>query len=164
VRQLLQACVHLDAAATASYSLAIVGDGPLREELESFAESHGLSRHVQWVGRAPYLAVGAYLRAADVLVLPTWEDTWGMTVPEALLAGKPVLCSVRAGSSELVEDGANGYVFDPLDRMRRFLEHPELIKEMGQRGRQVIAEHTPAAAGDFLASVAHSVLQRATLQ
>jgi glycosyltransferase involved in cell wall biosynthesis len=83
-----------------------------------------------------------------------------MTIPEAFLAGKPVLCSVHAGSSELVEDGRTGFLFDPLDpetladRMRRFVEQPELIEEMGERGRQTIAEHTPAAAGNFLASVA----------
>jgi glycosyltransferase involved in cell wall biosynthesis len=130
----------------------------------------GLGGRVHWVGHVPYSAVGEYLDAADVLVLPTWEDTWGMTVPEALLAGKPVLCSVRAGSSELVEDGRNGYLFDPLDptmlaeRMRRFVEHPERSEEMGRRGRQVIAEHTPKAAGDFLVTVAQKVLQRSALQ
>jgi glycosyltransferase involved in cell wall biosynthesis len=170
VRQLLEACAYLDRLGTPRYSLVIVGDGPLRQELESLATGLGLGGRVHWVGHVPYSAVGEYLDAADVLVLPTWEDTWGMTVPEALLAGKPVLCSVRAGSSELVEDGRNGYLFDPLDptmlaeRMRRFVEHPERSEEMGRRGRQVIAEHTPKAAGDFLVTVAQKVLQRSALQ
>lgn len=170
VRQLLQACAHLDAAGLARYSLVIVGDGPLRRDLESLATSLGVGRHVLWVGRVPHAAVGAYLRACDVLVLPTWEDTWGMTVPEALLAGKPVLCSVRAGAVELVEDGKNGYRFDPIDpksladRMRRFADRPELISEMGKRSREVIAEHTPAAAGEFLATVACRVLRGTAVQ
>jgi len=89
-----------------------------------------------------------------------------MTVPEAFLAGRPVLCSVRAGSSELVEDGRSGYLIDPndpgtlADRMRHLIDHPELIEEMGRRGREVISEHTPAAVGEYLAAVAERVLQR----
>ena len=62
--------------------------------------------------------------------MPTIEDTWGVVTLEVMLFGKAVLCSVGAGSSELVIDGENGYVFEPTQSeklaqmMQKFIDCP----------------------------------------
>jgi len=72
---------------------------------------------VRFAGRVHYGDMPAYYAACDALVMPTLEDNWSLVVPEAMAAGKPVLCSVHNGCwPELVHDGENGWVFDPLDR------------------------------------------------
>jgi glycosyltransferase involved in cell wall biosynthesis len=96
--------------------------------------------------------LGAYFQQADIFVFPTFEDVWGMVVPEAMVFGKPVLCSNGAAAYELIAEGENGYIFDPHDppalaeAMQRFLDNPDLIKSMGERSRQIIAQKTPETA------------------
>lgn len=75
-----------------------------------------------------------------------------MVVPEAMVFGKPILCSHGAASVELIAEGENGYIFDPhnpsglAEAMRRFLDNPNLIQSMGERSRQLIAKTTPESA------------------
>ncbi|MBF2067335.1 MAG: glycosyltransferase family 4 protein [Calothrix sp. C42_A2020_038] len=166
---LLQACVILKQQGYENYTLLLVGDGPQRQELEAFSESHGLVERIQWVGRVEYGRLGAYFRSSDVFVLPTLEDTWGVVVQEAMIMGKPVLCSERAGANELISQGENGYVFDPekpeqlAEIMRKFIDNPNLSDVMGKKSEQAMANITPVAAGNFLAQVAEFTWGNRTL-
>jgi glycosyltransferase involved in cell wall biosynthesis len=156
---LLEACVVLQKQGCSNYTLLIVGDGSQREELEAFCQSQNLQDCVKWTGRVDYNLMGDYFQNSDVFILPTLEDTWGMVVLEAMILGKPVLCSQWAGASDLVAEGQNGYVFDPRDSagvakvMRHFIDNPSLIRSMGQASQQLIAQHTPEAAAQFLTSI-----------
>jgi glycosyltransferase involved in cell wall biosynthesis len=159
IQFLLEACARLGQQAVHPYTLLIVGDGEQREELEVFIQNQGLAERVKWEGWVSYHRLGSYFRKADVFVLPTLEDTWGMVVLEAMTFGKPILCSKWAGASELVVEGENGYLFDPYnpeelaELMRRFLNDPELIVSMGQKSQQLIAQYTPESAAKFLAEL-----------
>ncbi len=156
---LLEACVILQNRGIHDYSLLIVGDGSQRQNLQDFVQQHHLEDQVEWAGRVEYGKLSAYFRMADVFVLPTLEDTWGMVVLEAMILGKPVLCSKWAGAVELVLDGENGYSFDPqepqklAELMHRFIENPDLIEAMGQRSQQLMMSNTPEDAAKFLAEV-----------
>lgn len=147
------------------YTLLVVGDGPQRQELEDFCNQQGLTDRVKWVGRVDYKDLGAYLLQADVFVLPTLEDTWGMVVLEAMATGKAILCSKFAGAAELVQHGENGYVFDPNDAeataslIRRFVDDAALSQHMGQKSEQMMTQYTPEAAAEFLATVAAYVVE-----
>ncbi|MBW4691349.1 MAG: glycosyltransferase family 4 protein [Lyngbya sp. HA4199-MV5] len=161
---LLQACATLQARGYTNYTLLVVGDGSQQDELEAFCQEHGLSDRIQWIGRVSYDKIGSYFKSADVFVFPTMEDTWGVVTLEAMLLGKPILCSKGAGTSELVVHGENGYVFLPDDPhelaglMQKFLENPQLIDAMGKRSQQIMAQYTPAAAARCLAEVAELVM------
>ncbi|MGB7440882.1 MAG: glycosyltransferase family 4 protein [Coleofasciculaceae cyanobacterium] len=161
---LLEACAILRQQKCSNYTVLIVGDGPQREELEEFCQKNDLTNCVQWVGRVDYGRMGDYFRKADIFVLPTLEDTWGMVVLEAMVLGKPVLCSQGAGAAELVIDGENGYSFDPhtpdklADLMRRFINDPDLAVSMGQKSEQLMTQYTPEAAAKFMAKVTSCVL------
>jgi len=163
---LLQACSILQQRGYDQYTLLVVGDGSQKQELQAFCEAHQLSDRIQWAGRVSYDEIGSYFQQADVFVFPTLEDTWGVVTLEAMLLGKPILCSKGAGTSELVVPGENGYVFPPddanelADLMQKFLDHPELIPTMGARSQQIMAQYTPEAAAECLSQVTKLVMQR----
>jgi glycosyltransferase involved in cell wall biosynthesis len=160
---LLEAARRLVQKGLDTFSVAVVGDGEQRDQLKARICSLGLQRIVDVVGPVPYQRLGAYFEAADVFVLPTLEDTWGMVVSEAMAFGKPVLCSNYAGARELVQHGVNGFVFDPYNveelagYMERFIREPGLIAKFGRRSREIIAPHTPEQAAKALATLVHSV-------
>lgn len=163
---LLKACSELAKQGLNDYTLQIVGDGPQLQELKEFCDENNLTNSVQWVGRVDYSLIGEYFSKADVFVLPTLEDTWGMVVLEAMVLGKAILCSKWAGASELVTDGENGFRFDPYkpeqvaELMRRFINNPEIAIPMGEKSQQLMKnKYTPEAAAKFLAEVTSFVLE-----
>lgn len=166
LRLLLEACVLLKNSGYKDYTVLIVGDGKQRAELESYTAAHQLEDCVTWVGLVDYDQISSYFHQADVFLLPTLEDTWGVVVLEAMLLGKPVLCSTGAGTSELIENGRNGYVFAPDDAsalaeiMSKFIVQPDLAHRMGEQSKQVMAQYTPEKAAQFLAQVTRFVGDR----
>ena len=162
---LLEACAILANKGCTNYTLLVVGDGSQRQELEEFCQKNHLTNCVQWIGRIDYGHLGKYFGGADVFVLPTLEDTWGMVVLEAMVLGKPVLCSKWAGACELVIDGENGYTFDPhkpeklAELMQNFIDSPELAITMGDKSQQLMNKYTPEAAAKFMAEVTSFVLE-----
>jgi len=156
---LLQACSTLKQQGYHKYTLLIVGDGEQREELEAYSQNQGLTDCLQWAGWGNYDQLGIYFRKADVFIFPTLEDIWGVVLLEAMAFGKAILCSKWAGSSELVVERENGYIFDPYnpeklaELMRHFIDNPDLIVSMGQKSQQLIAQHNPKAAAKFLVEV-----------
>lgn len=143
---LLQACSILESQGCQNYSLMIVGDGEQKAELETWCQEHGLQERVKWLGWAKYGQLGEYHERSNVFVFPTLEDIWGMVVLEAMLFGKPVLCSKDAGAAEMIRDGKNGFIFDPqnpeklAELMRRFIEEPDLMATMGQCSQQIMSQ------------------------
>jgi glycosyltransferase involved in cell wall biosynthesis len=161
---LLEACVILQSQGYQNYTVLLVGDGEQQEELQTFARDNRLGDRIQWTGRVDYGSLGAYLNKADIFVLPTLEDTWGMVLLEAMVLGKPVLCSKWAGASELVTEGENGYCFDPYDPkklaelMQKFIDDPNLAVIMGDKSKQLMSDYTPEKAASFLSEVTSFVL------
>jgi glycosyltransferase involved in cell wall biosynthesis len=89
-----------------------------------------------------------------------------MVALEAMVFGKPVLCSKWAGAAEMVSEGKNGYIFDPFApeelaiAMRRFLEHPELIESMSQQSQKLISAKNPSSAAQSFVEIISLVLEK----
>lgn len=96
--------------AAARTRLWLVGDGPLRQELEHFAHTHDLP--VAFLGFVNQSALPATYAAADCLVLPSnGEETWGLVVNEAFACGLPAIVSDEAGCApELIHDDETGWL------------------------------------------------------
>ena len=92
-------------------TLEIVGDGPLREQIEAHAKVAAPDR-VTFYGTRPMPEVSNLMASADCLVLPSDHDGWGAVISEALLAGTRVVCSDRCGASIVVAASGGGHVFD----------------------------------------------------
>ncbi|WP_019986438.1 glycosyltransferase [Rudanella lutea] len=97
-----------------SWGLVFLGDGPLQAALEQQAQNLGITGQVRFLPAAPWYEVPQTLALADVLVLPSRSEPWGLVVNEAMVCGMPVLVSNRCGCvGDLVRDGENGFLFDP---------------------------------------------------
>ncbi|GMB91013.1 glycosyltransferase [Helicobacter ailurogastricus] len=111
-------------------SLSLVGTGELESQLKQMA-----SANVSFLGAMPNAQLNALLCAHDVLILPSIAEPWGLVVEEALAVGLVVLVSQACGARVLVENGVNGFVFEPTDggAFKRLLEglestYPTLLK------------------------------------
>jgi glycosyltransferase involved in cell wall biosynthesis len=146
---LLEACLKLKHMGYKGYTLMIVGDGKQQPELETFVQQSGLEEQVTWVGKVPYRFVGDYFKFADVFVFPTYDDIWGMVLVEAMAFGKPVICSVGAGASEMVSEGQNGFLFSPEQsedlarKMANLIDDASLVQRMGDKSLDIMTKHTP---------------------
>lgn len=162
--RLLIACKLLHDRGYSNYTLLVAGDGAQRTELQAFCTAQGLEDNVRWLGWVNYGQLGAYFRKADVFILPALEDVWGMVVLEAMAFGKPILCSQWAGAAELIVKAENGFVFDPYDPeaiaevMLQVMQQPESWASMGLRSQEIIANHTPVNAAQFLTKVTDIVI------
>ena len=165
---LMEACSLLAKKNAGSFSVAIVGRGPEKERLQAVARNLGVDDRISWVGAVDYSQLGACYQASDVFVFPSLEDIIGMVVPEAMVFGKPVLCSDQAGAKDMVYYGRNGFVFDPNDsqqlahHMARFVNEPDLIRRFGAESKKIISPFTRQASARRLGSLVHQVLGLAT--
>lgn len=91
--------------------LALVGDGPYREELENHFE--GTNTH--FVGYLAGEELASAYASADVFVFPSRTETLGLVLLEAMAAGCPVVAANSGGIPDIVTPGENGFLFDPLD-------------------------------------------------
>jgi glycosyltransferase involved in cell wall biosynthesis len=92
--------------------VVIVGDGAMRGDLERECQTDP-SVDCRFVGFVNQRALSQYYHGADVLVLPSLGETWGLVVNEALLHGLPCVVSSMVGSAaDLVESGLTGEVFE----------------------------------------------------
>ena len=89
--------------------LLIVGDGPVREELEEHCERLGLTDKVTFTGMIAPDKVGEYYHLGDVFVNASTSETQGLTYVEAMAAGLPMLCKSDECLEGLVKDGINGW-------------------------------------------------------
>jgi glycosyltransferase involved in cell wall biosynthesis len=95
--------------------LTVVGDGPLRAELEALAEQQAPGR-VTFTGHQPKAQVLDRLAAARVAVLPArWYENQPLGVLEAMACGTPMVVTDMGGLPELVQDGLTGVVVPPED-------------------------------------------------
>ena len=89
--------------------LALVGDGPLRGQLEDQAKRLGIDHAVSWLGRRD--DVPALLQCFDIFVQSSLFEGMSNTILEAMATGLPIIASDTGGNSDLVASGRNGLLF-----------------------------------------------------
>jgi glycosyltransferase involved in cell wall biosynthesis len=145
--------------------LKIVGDGPLRKEVNRIA---GKGSRVEWLGRKPIAEVYALMKDAGVLVFPSeLYETFGRVAAEAFAAGTPVIAADIGAIAELVEHGRTGLRFcpgDPKDlavQVEWFLSHPEEQARMRREARREFeTKYTAGRNYQVLTDIYGSVLER----
>jgi L-malate glycosyltransferase len=119
----------------------LVGDGPLRPELEKMSRNLGLDRKVRFLGDRQ--DVPAVLASLDISVLPSFSESSSNSVLESMAAGLPVVASRVGGNNELVRDGQTGYLVPPndeialADALERLLSDGCLRQEWGRRAKEI---------------------------
>jgi glycosyltransferase involved in cell wall biosynthesis len=85
--------------------------------------------------------------SADIFVLPSFQETFGIVFLEAMHYGLPIITTNVTAMPELVEEGKNGFLVPPADSqalaqaISKLIENPDLIKEMGEAGRKKVANY-----------------------
>lgn len=123
----------------------VVGDGPLRDGLESYAKNGlGLSGKVTFTGFRN--DIKDVLSTMDIFVLPSLKEGLGVAILEAMALAKPVVATKTGGIPESVIDGVTGFLVpicnaDLLaEKITYLLNNPDIAKKMGQNGRLRIEE------------------------
>jgi colanic acid/amylovoran biosynthesis glycosyltransferase len=149
LRYLIEACQLLTQRGRI-VQCEIVGDGPLREELEALASRDGLARTVSLTGPLPHHEVVARLRRAAAFVLPCIvaddgdRDGIPNVILEAMAAAVPVVSTAVSGIPEVVRDGTTGLLVperDPraiADAVERLLDDADLASRLGQAARAFV--------------------------
>ncbi len=140
-----------------------VGYGHLTEELAGFETCDRLKVIVR--GPVEMDERHTAYRHGHVFVFPSLSDEWGLVVNEAMAAGLPICGSVYSQAvMELIEEGQNGWLFDPFDRAsmlqglnRMLFTSAESISAMGQNARVKIAEFDPVDSGTLHLGLIKSV-------
>jgi len=93
-------------------SYLIVGEGPLRKNLEKLAAKLVPDMDIRFIGYKLPPELWEYYCVADCFILPSLGDKWGYVVHEAAVSGLPLLLSDKVGAAaDLLEDGVNGFIF-----------------------------------------------------
>jgi glycosyltransferase involved in cell wall biosynthesis len=123
----------------------LAGEGSLRKSLEETTVQLGLKEDVQFLGFVS--DIPAFLSNVDIVVLPSLFEGLGVSVLEAMAAGKAVIASRVGGLGELVIDGATGFLVAPRDvealagAISKLAGDSFMIRDMGQKGRERLKEN-----------------------
>jgi len=123
--------------------LVMCGDGPERAEAEALANRLGVSDSVEFAGKQPQSRIREYLSVADLLLLPSQSESFGLTALEAMACEVPVIATRVGGIPEVVEDGGCGYLFEIGDvkgmssAALRILSNESERMRLGARGRAI---------------------------
>jgi glycosyltransferase involved in cell wall biosynthesis len=130
-------------------TLAILGDGEERGNLEAQAGALRISHNVRFIGKTD--RVEEFLAAADIFVLPSTYEPFGNALVEAMASGRPCVVlrpdgvKIRTASAEILEDGETGYLVEPsVSEFAKRLDHlvinESLRVAVGKRA-QVVCEN-----------------------
>lgn len=125
--------------------LVLVGDGPLRADLEAMVRRQALPVH--FAGFHQNDELPSLLAAADFFVLPSREEPWGIAVAEAMAAGLPAVLSDQVGAAyDLLELGQNGFLVaagsaESLEEaLERCVRQRDRLPAMGERSRAIVED------------------------
>jgi len=124
------------------FKIVIIGDGPMREELEQKLPNAHLTGFVHGAELASWYA------SSDILAFPSTTETFGNVIQEAHASGLPTVCVDKGGVVDLIRDGVNGYIAkankpeDFATKLEPLIKSRNLRARMGQQARILVAENT----------------------
>ena len=129
------------------WDLKIVGEGPLKSVLDQAIRDSGLEGRAEISGAVA--DIQAEYRQADLFVMPSTYESFGLATAEALAAGVPAVGFADCpGTNELIRDGINGLLVGGLDRsqalaggLNRLMSSPSLLQEFAAHAPGTVAEY-----------------------
>jgi len=149
----------------------MLSDGKHRESGETFVRrvvrNSAVASRIDMVGPLPHGEVEEMRKRKRITIVPSRFENFANTVVEAMAAGCPVVVSSAGGSTEIIENGRNGLVFetgDPRDlaaRIRQLLDDPALALSLGEQARRDVRQrYNPALIGRQIADYYREVIDR----
>jgi colanic acid/amylovoran biosynthesis glycosyltransferase len=129
------------------FKLILVGDGPLRPQIEEMIVQYGLQQHVELTGWLSNAAVRQQILAAQIMVLPSFAEGLPVVIMEALALGRPVISTYIAGIPELLENNICGWLVPSgsIEALTSVMRHalqlpPQELEQMSQVGRERVRQ------------------------
>ncbi len=153
---------------SAGVKLLIIGgsaNSPELARLQRMAKDLRIDRQVRFLGTVPHTELPVYYNAADVCVLPSYYESFGLAALEAAACGKPVVASRVGGLPSVVLDGRTGYLIawrcpGPfVERLELLLTNDHLRRDLGVAARA----HAEALTWDVAAGRLLNVFQQLTV-
>ena len=118
----------------------MIGTGKLKPVLKEFINQNHLQNTVTLLGVINAENITDYLEKADLLILPSIFDGWGMVVNEALQSHIPVLVSDKCGAKELVKHQKNGLIFEGND-IKSLIENIQFFLQLSPAEKDVMKNY-----------------------
>jgi len=128
-----------------AFVIAGIGDKPYEDQVRAMVDSSGLTSQTVFTGLVDAEQKWSYFADADVFVLPSYHENFGVAVVEAMASGLPVVISDRVNIWHEVKDAGAGVVtgmspIEVAEALALLLDNAELRQRMGANGRQLVAE------------------------
>jgi D-inositol-3-phosphate glycosyltransferase len=141
------------------------GDESEKERLKAVASAAGVRDRVDFLGSVAHHELPYFYAAADVCVMPSYSESFGLVALEAQACGRPVVASGVSGLRSVVRDEVSGYLIDGHDpaiyaeRIGRLISDPELAQQMGRRGRLLAQRFSWTRTADRLGSLFEGAIE-----
>ena len=135
------------------------------ERLRQLCAKLGLSERVSFLGAKGQEVLPWYYAAADVVVMPSFYESFGLVALEAMACGRPVIASRVGGLAQLVQDGRTGFLTPPGDpaalaeRLARLLQDDDLRAMMGVQGQHRARHYTWPKVAAPITALYHRLLR-----
>lgn len=136
---------------TSSITLVMAGEGELKEKLKRLSEKLGIRKYTRFPGYVKNLRKKMLLKASDLFVLPSFGESFGFVVLEAMTFKTPVVASNVGGIPELVKDEENGILVPPGDSRKlsvailRLLTDEKLRAKLVKRAKETVKQFSLAS-------------------
>ena len=156
----------------ASTTLVVVGGrsgphgGAEMDRIDALVKRHDLAGRIRFVPALPHEMLSTYFRAADVCVVPSRSESFGLVALEAGACGLPVLASAVGGLTTIVDHGRTGFLLDPLDpgawsaRLAGLLQEPGEASALGRAAARRARDYTWERAAGVLRARAAGLRRR----
>lgn len=140
----LQALGRLQSQGLRDWTYTVVGDGRERQALEAMATALGIAEQVSFVGAVDHDAVYGYLATADVFVLPSYREAFGVAYLEAMACGLLTIGVCGQGPSAFIRNGDTGLLVKPSDVgclaacLQEIYEHPAALQAIAAKGSDFV--------------------------
>ncbi len=134
------------------------------EQLRAQAAALGVDHHISFVGAVEHDKLPLYYNAADVCVVPSYYESFGLVAVESMACGTPVVASRVGGMTSTISDGETGYLIpwrcpEPfVERLELLLDNDELRASFGRAGREAVERYRWANVADAVAALYESLL------
>lgn len=143
IEHLIVACGILKKRGVVNYKLTVVGDGYLRDSMNSLIRKYDLKDNVDHIGWKKNDEIPAIFRKSDVFILPSTMEGMSTVVLEAMSCGLPIIATKVQGYGEILEDGVNGLAVkfgdDEMlaDAIEKLIKSPGLIEQMSKESIRI---------------------------
>jgi D-inositol-3-phosphate glycosyltransferase len=151
-----------------NFQVLIVGGDARTEqqvaELRAHAERLGIDHHVSFVGAVDHEALPLYYNAADVCVVPSYYESFGLVAIESMACGTPVVASRVGGLTTTISDGQTGYLIpwrcpEPFaERLELLLDNDELRASFGRAAHEAVQRFRWSNVADTVSAMYESLL------